>query len=105
MISTAVSSSVTTSAILIGQRSSVFHQRTLRAERRARVVVAGIPQHPAGTAALVGPADLIADLRDPEDPAVEGIVAEVLQPRPHAHLRVRRALADEAHALAHHLVG
>src|SRR5919197_934351 len=105
MIRTAVRSRVTTSAILIERPSSVLRQWALRAERRARVVVARIPEHPAGGATLVRAADLIADLGDPEDPAVEGIVAKVLQPRPDTHVRVRRALADQSHALPHDLVG
>src|SRR5687768_15845481 len=100
---TAVSSSATTTAILMRRLASSLRQRALRAERRARVAVARVPEHPAGAAALVGAADLVADLGHAEDPAVEGVVAEILQPRPHLHLRVRRPLLDEPHALAHDL--
>src|SRR5439155_1512350 len=73
--------------------------------RPARVVVTRVPEHPAAAAPLVGPADLVADLRHAEDPPVERVVPEVLQPGAHAGRRVRRALADQPHALAHDRVG
>src|SRR5205823_12582546 len=64
-------------------------------QRPARVVVTRVPEHPAAAAPLVGPADLVADLRYAEDPPVERVVPEVLQPGAHAGRRVRRALADQ----------
>src|SRR5262249_56884710 len=70
----------------------------------SRVVVARIPQHPAHATALVGAADLSPDLHDTEDPLVECVVLEVLQPRPHLDGETGRTLANQLDALVDDLV-
>src|SRR5262249_21444178 len=60
--------------------------------------------HPAPPAAPVGAADLSPDLGDPEDPLVERIVLEVLQPRPDLDGETSRALPNQLDALVDDLV-
>src|SRR5438445_61798 len=76
----------------------------LRLERGTGVIVARVPEHPAGAAGLVGAPHLGLHLTHAEHAPVEGVIPEVLEPRPYPRDRVARALPDEPDALAPDLV-